>query len=366
MAKVSLLKKLTKSKAVRRFTAAVTAAAIFVCAAATVSAENADNADKLFTREGDVCIYISDSMFLYNYKGDNPGLTICGYAGKSDSLVFPSTINGREVTAIGKNCFVNNNDITSVTMSGNIKEIGKNCFNGCQNLKTVTLRGNVNEFRDVFCDCPSLESIVFPQGVGSIIGSFKNCTALSYVRFSRSVSSIEEDSFNGCTALQKIEWLGGIIKLGNAFDNCTALESVEIPKGVIQIDGAFDGCTSLSEIILPETLLYITGGFSGCTSLTEVALPGKLLFVNESFNDCKNLSRLRFNETTSISDTAFTGCPKLVMERESNTLRKVLGWLVIAAVAISAGLLTYRILDRKAKEIERLKAKDKQLKRAEE
>jgi len=351
---------MAKGSLIRNLAAVILAAAMFAGAAMSVYAAKSadDNTDTLFTNDGDVNIYITPDKYLYNFKGDNPGITICGYVGDSGKLSFPSMINGRDVTAIEDNTFVNDDRITSVTMPGTLTVIGENCFNGCKNLSEVNLRGNVNEFRRVFCDCTSLKKMIFPQGVGSIISSFMNCTSLTYVRFSRSVSTISDESFKGCTSLQSIEWLGSMTKLSDSFDGCTGLEEVVFPNGLIQIDGAFDGCTSLKNILFPDTLLYITGGFSDCSSLSELNLPAKLLFVNEAFNNCEELSLLRSSKATAISDTAFTGCPKLTIERESNTHWSIIGNLAVIAVGIIVGLLVYRYLSAKAKAIDRMKASE--------
>ncbi len=353
MAKGSFFKKLAASAA---------AAALFLCQASAVWAESEySNNDKLYSRNGENSIYISEDQFLYNFKGQTPGVTICGYVGDSTELNIPGLINGREVSAIEEGTFEGDSRIESVSFSLNIKSIGKNCFNNCPNLKNVRLSNGVYELDSVFCDCPKLESIYLPSGVGNVLDSFKGCTSLSYVKFARSVTRIDNDSFRGCTALTQLDWAGGLVKLGNAFDECTALESVSIPNGVIQIDGAFDGCTALREVSFPDSLLYITSGFSDCTALTQVVLPNSLLFVNSAFVNCKNLSKLKSSETTKISDTAFIGCPKIVIEKDANDLLNLFGWLILAAVMVIVGLITYRFLTSVAKNDTR---KNRQLQKA--
>lgn len=340
----------------------MTAAAIFLCCSVSVYAAQSEyaNADKLYSRNGDESIYISEDNFLYNFKGEQPGVSICGYVGESTDITIPHIINGREVSAIYKDSFAGNETLESVSFPNSIKEIGANCFNGCTKLTTVKLATGVNQFEDVFCDCPALESMVFPQGVHSIQDSFKNCTSLSYVKFARSVSTIGDHSFSGCTSLRKIDWLGGIIKLGNAFDDCPAIESVAIPEGVVLIDGAFDNCDSLKKITFPETLLYITGGFTNCSSLTEVALPQKLLFVNEAFNNCESLSKLKYCESTTISETAFIKCPKLVVETKYDSLLHILGWCAMIIIMAIAGYLTFRLLTFMAGNILRKKQQEQE------
>ncbi len=349
---------MAKGSLFKRLAAAASAAVLFICFSLTAYAQQSEYADvdKLYSRNGNESIYISEGKFLYNFKGDYTGVTICGYAGNSHTLNIPHMINGREVSAIEKDTFAGDKRIEAVTFPHSIKSIGNNCFNGCSNLKTVTLSSGVSEFDKVFCDCPSLQSITFPQGVSSIKGSFKNCASLNYVKFARSVTSISEESFKGCESLTQIDWMGGIVKLGNAFDNCTALESLTFPEGLVLIDGAFDGCSALKEITFPETLLYITGGFAQCDSLTNIELPQKVLFVNEAFNSCENLSRLKYSDNTTISETAFMKCPKLVIEKENHFIAGLLKWSAIVAVMGLAGFLTFRLLTHMADNLKRKKS----------
>ena len=345
----------------RRLAASLMAAALFVCGAMAVYAEESDyvEIDKLYSNDDGEKIYIYEDQFLYNFKGENPGVTLCGYVGESTTLNIPHLINGRDVSAIDEDAFRGDENIETVIFPNSVKTLGNNCFCGCPNLKTVELANGVNELYKVFNDCPALESMVFPQGVGTIRDSFKNCQSLSYVKFSRSVTSIGEYSFSGCTSLRQIDWLGGIVKLGNAFDDCTALESVSIPEGVVLIDGAFDGCTGLKEIIFPESLLYITGGFISCSSLTKLELPSKVLFVNEAFNNCENLSKLKYSESTTISETAFLKCPKLVIEKDYNVIFRLLGWTAIVAIMALAGYITFRLLTFMADNLSRENSKNK-------
>ena len=74
------------------------------------------------------------------------------------------------------------------------------------------------------------------------------------------VTLIEENTFNGCTALTSINIPDGVTSIGStAFYGCTALTSINIPDGVTSIgSSAFSGCSSLLEVTsnasIPPTL----------------------------------------------------------------------------------------------------------------
>ncbi|MBQ1397283.1 MAG: hypothetical protein IIY89_02180, partial [Clostridia bacterium] len=90
----------------------------------------------------------------------------------------------------------------------------------------------------------------------------------------------------------------------------------------------------------------------------NLELPGKVLFVNEAFNNCENLSKLKYSESTTISETAFLKCPKLVLEKEHNFIGKLLGWSAIILIMALAGYITFRVLTVMTENLKREKARE--------
>ena len=111
MAKGSLFKTLT---------ALLTAAALFFCGGISVYAEESEYADvdQVYSKNGNEIVYISQDQFLYNFKGQNPGVTICGYAGESTTLNIPHLINGRDVSAIDEDAFRGDENIEKAGSRG--------------------------------------------------------------------------------------------------------------------------------------------------------------------------------------------------------------------------------------------------------
>ena len=79
---------------IKRLAALAMTLALFICAAATAHAAQSEygDIDRLYSRDGNESIYISESKYLYNFKGDYPGVTVCGYAGDSKDLKIPLII----------------------------------------------------------------------------------------------------------------------------------------------------------------------------------------------------------------------------------------------------------------------------------
>jgi len=86
----------------------------------------------------------------------------------------------------------------------------------------------------------------------TIIHPYKE--TLEEVYIPSSVEIIEEDAFNNCKALKKIEMVDGLKEIGNtAFWGCESLKEINIPKTVEKIGlASFGKCFSLNEITVDE------------------------------------------------------------------------------------------------------------------
>ena len=82
-------------------------------------------------------------------------------------------------------------------------------FSGCTLLKTITIPDDIK-----LAEIPS--------------ETFKGCTSISEIRIPASVKNIEKDSFAGCTAITKVEYLGDEDPTGgeNVFKDAIRLDKV--------------------------------------------------------------------------------------------------------------------------------------------
>lgn len=312
-------------------------AVFFMLSAVIVFAESQYvDEDEFYSSEDGKTIYISSDNFLYNFSGEIPGVTVCGYTGKLTDLVIPNEINGRAVSAIDENMLAGDVKITSVSIPSCITSVGSGAFNGCEKLESVTLSGSTQTLENVFCDCPKLKSISFPYGISEINNSFKNCTALKSVKFSRSVSKLGDGSFNGCSAIEEINWSTGLSYLGDVFDGCKMLTTIHVPKGIVIIDGAFDNCTFAEILELPDSLLYINSGFNGCTALRNMNIPDGLLYIGNAFKGCNSLNDIHLPAETQVDEYAFADCPDVSIRQSSNIFQSVV--IIIVAVLFVACL----------------------------
>ena len=172
----------------------------------------------------------SDYAYSVNDAGD--GVTITKYNGEAKTVVIPSELGGKPVTAIADNAFFQNKTITSVkipegvTSIGNsafaqtnlteveipksVKNIERYAFNCCYNLEEVTIPGGVQSTGDhAFAYCTRLKKVIISDGVEIIeTSAFQSCGSLTEVTIPKSVTSIESFAFCDCEALKTVYYGG--------------------------------------------------------------------------------------------------------------------------------------------------------------
>jgi len=269
----------------------------------------------------------------------------------SGDIYIPAYHKGLPVTAVGLQQFFMYENLTSVTMSGNLKNIGDFAFYRCENLKSVTIPAGVTNIGyGAFTSCIKLENItveegntvyrsedncllenntlklgcknsIIPDGV-TIIGdkAFEYCIGLESVTIPESVNEIGAQAFSGCTNLKSVVFENGsklTIIAGMAFSCCESLERISIPENVSFIGReAFNYCLSLESIKIPPYVTFIAeSAFASCSKLTSVIFPynSRLEKIEDyAFYYCENLSFVIIPPQVSWIDVrAFTGCGKL-------------------------------------------------------
>src|SRR5580692_10509471 len=80
---------------------------------------------------------------LSTNEGDDISVELIGYSGTGGYVDIPATYNGYPVTDIGNSAFLNQSNITSVTMPNSVVIIDDGAFGSCSALTSVTFGSSV-------------------------------------------------------------------------------------------------------------------------------------------------------------------------------------------------------------------------------
>lgn len=323
----------------KKFMASVLAA-VLILAVSPVNALNEIEASPLFSIKATA---LTDGDYAYELRDSYAA--IIGYKGSSSTLIIPSELGGYVVTTIEQGVFADKTFIENVIIPDTIINIGaantafKGAFENCLKLKSIVFRtGKFDAVigAETFMNCKSLQSVVIPSNYSTIKeNAFLGCTALESVTIKRSDyafanQSIENSAFRDCTMLTNISLPTTLNSIGAyAFYGC-AVETLKIPEGVTDISyGAFAESPNLTDVTLPTTLTNIgasstsfKGAFENCLKLQKVTFrqgTSDAVIGAETFMSCRSLNSVTIpGNYTNIREKAFLGCTAL----KSFTLKK--------------------------------------------
>lgn len=283
------------------------------------------------------------------------------------SVTVPSSLGGKQVTAIGDYAFYDCWAITTIKLPSSVRRIGYMAFARCWGVTTITLPMNLREVGvDAFADCWGLGeikvatgnlyycsddgilynkskteviccpqtkcgSIEIPSSVVKVGGSaFDNCCSITAVKFPVMLRTIGESSFSGCTSLTELDLPDKVSAIGqSAFAFCTKLNSIHLPGNIKDIEKeTFYSCSSLNSIIIPSGVTNIaSSAFYGCDNVTVVAMPESIEQIGEdAFRECSSLKDVSLpTNIVAIGSGAFAGCVKIEEIVIPNGLKRVEG-----------------------------------------
>ena len=242
-------------------------------------------------------VTIPDSVKIINY------LAFDGCSSLT-SITIP---NG--VTKIGESAFANCSSLTSVIIPDSVKSIDGYVFKGCNSVsvyindlsawcKIDFKMASANPLAygaKLYLNNTELTEITIPSDITEIKQyAFYKFSSLIEITFHDSVTSIGSNAFSDCDSLTSITLSDSITTIGEeAFYNCDSLSSIAIPNSVISIgEGAFMSCDSLTSITIPDSvMLFGDKAFSYCDSLTSVTISDGVTTIGyDAFFECMNLT----------------------------------------------------------------------------
>ena len=200
-------------------------------------------------------------------------------------------------------------EATAITTLGT-KFKGNTLIESFEELKYFTHLTSIDD--DTFNACTALTSIQIPASVETIgLRAFKKCSSLANITFEK--GSILKDIKGGskmASDYMSIDYYG-------AFSDCSALTAIEIPASVESIGvAAFSYCKKLASVTFEHSskLKSIGGGWSSpyggfsygaflyCSSLTSIKIPASVETIGASaFKGCIKLTTVTFEKESRLT-----------------------------------------------------------------
>ncbi len=178
------------------------------------------------------------------------GITRLGESAFQDMVNITAITLPDSLLEIGQDAFEGCEGLSSVVIPDRVTTIDDGAFWCCYNLGKVTLGKAVAYIGDqAFRECRALTNIVIPDSVTTLghMAFYANPN-LKTVTMGDSVTDIPSYCFGECTSLETITLPEGLTRINPAgFQSCRSLKEIAFPAGVISVDG-FAGCTALNKI----------------------------------------------------------------------------------------------------------------------
>lgn len=240
------------------------------------------------------------SAYKLDYKISDYQIEITSFTKTTSAsavgVIIPSTINGYNVTSIGKFAFYCCDGISSIVMPDTVISLGDYSFSTCSNLKTVTLSRNLSSEKSggyLFYNSTSIETVYVPENM---------------------IDQTFIDHFN--------YHLDTVIK--GSVNNSQYRLDYEIPikdrNATITKYNANANASDNVTVTIPDTILgrnvtkIATGAFSS-SNVYQVIMSNNITTLESwSFNGCANLKKLTVSKNVSCAQSGgylFTGCNNL-------------------------------------------------------
>ena len=307
----------------------------------------------------------ADSGGLFEYRTLEDGsVMITGYKGSDADLVFPETLDGKPVSALGRSFDIKTvsvKNIRSITVPNTMTTIEPGAFQFAEFLTEFRIAEDhpVLAFEDgvlynrkdgillLYLKSNTAEHFDVPDGIreigelaffrsrlvsvhipGSVerIGkeSFYQCTALTDAALSEGLKSIETDAFTNCDRLNRIVIPASVTEIGESVFTDSRLREFAVAEGnpVFTVSGgalintrdgvliAYPTNAEAESCVIPEGVTRIGSfAFYRAHHLKQVTFPDGLLEIGRgAFLSCDHLTAIDLPDSVvRLEDSAVGG-----------------------------------------------------------
>jgi len=270
--------------------------------------------------------YIEDNRLTVRGLYILPGVTTIGENAFAGMRVSRTGTPG-SVREIGAGAYRNNTNLSSATLSSNIRSVGDYAFSNTD-LTSLYFGTKVPELGiGVFKDCAGLVRANLPEGLTHIPdATFSGCKRLRETTIPTTVTSIGTDAYAGCSGLRTVNFYGTTrqweaIEIAEGNEKLLAAEL----KGVLSTSGTC-GDNARWELSEDYTTLTISGTgavtshpWANAARVVETIIveEGITSLCDSAFHDFEIVTKARLPETlTAIGASAFRNnyaLPELVL-----------------------------------------------------
>lgn len=243
--------------------------------------------DKVFEGSGLVEINIPASIQDIGYKA------FAGINGQKNKLAKVIFDEGSALETIGDQAF-SDSLFTTITLPKNLISIGQFAFSDCLNLVGVSIPPAVAK-------------------MGSHV--FNGCTALNKVEFQdpKNLTLIPESCFEG-TGISTITIPSSVTIIGEAAFKNTKFISINIPRTISEIKPfAFSKCPTLESVVFeePSIIKVFQESVFSESGLKMISIPDSVTTIEKyAFQHCYSLETVHIGaNVNNLSKALFAGCP---------------------------------------------------------
>ena len=219
-----------------------------------------DEQDSLLHDDGqNGIVYLEDQdrKAIVRYYGESAEISLIGY------------------DEIYSKAFINNHNITSLTLPSSISSIGNNAFQGCDKLEHINLPEGLTYLGyGSFLGTSSLKEITIPASISEISASAFYESGIETLTLSEGNQIVSSEAFAYCKNLKSVDIVSTINEIGYcAFAFCPNLETVTFSSGDLIFGKEAFYYSGMADIVLPSGIKVLTYRLFSYSGLEYLYIP---------------------------------------------------------------------------------------------